>query len=65
MSAGADTQGLFWALRTHELGGDGLDLTKAWALLEEALGLAAFLMVGLFCCAHASHEMLSPLPSVC
>ena len=42
---------------------DGLDLTKAWALLEEALGLAAFLMVGLFCCAHASCETLSPLPS--
>jgi len=63
MSAGTDMQGFFWALRIHELAADGLELTKAWALLAEALGLAAFLMVGLFCCAHASSEMLSPLPS--
>lgn len=63
MSAVMDTQGLFWALRIDELAGDGLDITKARALLEEALGLAAFLVVGLFCRARGSCEALSPLPS--
>lgn len=63
MSAGIDVQGLFWALRIHELAGDGLDLRKAWALLEKVLGPAAFLMVGLFAVLMPLVKRYLPFPA--